>query len=272
MVVREDLTHPQQVVQACHAVIEAVQSTPPETDKHPNVIICAVRDERRLLSLAARLARKGIAFQVFSEPDMDGQRTALATEVVYGDRRRAFRNLRLLCSQDEDKGENTMETQAKKQETATEQGIYKTRWGHVAYSYNDYLKLKKLHKIWFKALRNAAKWKRWVRKAAHNRLLRRTLRDADGRIIGREVIGAAPEPRICDLFSRKLVDGDRKPIIDEHNKYGWFMGWIKTDDTVAVEYRKAKHPKAEADGVEKAGLTGPEIDAMLAAAEGWLEG
>lgn len=269
MAVREDLTHPQQVVQACHAVIEAVQSTPPETDETPNVIVCAVSDERRLLSLAARLAREGIAFQVFSEPDMDGQRTALATEVVRGTRRRAFRNLRLLRAQ-EDKGGNTMETQ--KQETATEQGTFETRWGHVAYSYEDYLKLKKLHKIWFRALRSAAVWKRWVRKAPHNRLSRRTLRDAEGRRIGREVIGPTTEPRTCELFSRKLVDVDRKPIVDDRNKCGWFMGWIKTDDAVAVEYRKAKHPKADAGEVGKAGLTGPEIDSMLAAAEEWLAG
>jgi len=69
-----------------------------------------------------------------------------------------------------------------------------------------------------------------------------------------------------------LVDTDRKPLIGEHNKYGWFMGWIRTDDTVAVEYRKAKHPKTEAADVERAGLTGPEIDAMLADAEEWLAG
>ncbi len=268
--VREDLTHPQQVVQACHAVIEAVQSTPPETDETPNVIVCAVSDERQLLGLAARLAREGIAFQVFSEPNMAGQRTALATEAVRGDRRRAFRNLRLLRAQ-EDKGDSTMETQDK-QETAMEQGTFKTKWGHVAYSYENYLKLKRLHKVWFKAIRDAARWKRWVRKAPHNRLSRRTLRDAEGRRIGREVVGPALEPRVCDLFSRKLVNADRKPLVSEYNKYGWFMGWIRTDDTVATEYRKAKHPKADADCVEKAGLTGPEIDAILSAAEEWFAG
>jgi len=177
--VRKDLTHPQQVVQACHAVIEAVKSTPPlETDGHPNVIVCAVRDEQRLISLAGRLARDGIAFRVFEEPDMGGQATALATETLRGDRRRAFRNLQLLSAQ-EDKGGRTMETQAK-QEMTTEQGNYETRWGHVAYSYENYLKLKRLHKIWFRALRAGARWKRWVRKAPHNRLQRRTLRDAEG--------------------------------------------------------------------------------------------
>ena len=267
MAVRKDLTHPQQVVQACHAVIEAVQSTPPETDEHPNVIVCAVRDERRLISLAGRLARDGIAFQVFSEPDMGGQATALATETVRGDRRRAFRNLRLLSADDNDEGEDTMETD--KQDTmeqATEHGTYRTRWGHVAYSYEDYLKLKRLHKIWFRALRAASRWKRWVRKAPHNRVTRRTLRDSDGRKIGREIAGPTPEPRTCDLFSRKLVTNDRKPV------GRWFVGWITTDDTVATEYRKAKHPKSAPEEVEPAGLTSRQIDAMLADAEEWLAG
>ena len=98
MAVRKDLTHPQQVVQACHAVIEAVQSTPPDSDEHPNVIVCAMRDERDLLRLAGRLARAGIAFRVFNEPDMGGQATALATETVRGAGRRAFRHLRLLTA------------------------------------------------------------------------------------------------------------------------------------------------------------------------------
>lgn len=148
-------------------------------------------------------------------------------------------------------------------------GAHETKWGYVAYGYEDYLKLKRLHKIWFMALRDAARWKRWVRKAPHNRVLRRILRDAEGRKIGREIIGPAPEPRICDLFSRKRVDTDRKPI---DNEYGWFMGWIKTDDTIAKEYRKARHPEPTAAEVEKAGLISPGIDAMLEAAEEWLAG
>ena len=96
--VRQDLSHPQQVVQACHAVIETVSQsrTPPEP--HPNVIVCAVRDERRLLGLARRLSQEGIAFRMFSEPDRGGEHTALATETVRGERRRAFRALQLLAA------------------------------------------------------------------------------------------------------------------------------------------------------------------------------
>jgi hypothetical protein len=148
----------------------------------------------------------------------------------------------------------------------TGQNTYETKWGHVAYGYEDYLKLKRLHKIWFKAVRAAARWERWVRKAPHNRLERRTLRDAAGRKIGREVVGPAPEPRVCDLFSRKLVTSDREPV------GRWFVGWVRTDDAVAREYRKARYPKPASDDVEPAAMSGREIDAMLADAEGWLGG
>jgi hypothetical protein len=95
--VRQDLSHPQQVVQACHAVIESVMQTPPQ-GTHPNVIVCAVRDERRLLGLARRLSQEGVAFRVFSEPDRGGECTALATETVRGERRRVFRALQLLAA------------------------------------------------------------------------------------------------------------------------------------------------------------------------------
>lgn len=95
--VRQDLSHPQQVVQACHAVIESTLFSPSKPP-HPNVIVCAVRDERRLLSLAGRLAREGIAFRIFQEPDRGDEYTALATETVRGERRRIFRNLQLLTA------------------------------------------------------------------------------------------------------------------------------------------------------------------------------
>ena len=95
--VRQDLSHPQQVVQACHAVIESTLLSPPKPP-HPNVIVCAVRDERRLVSLAGRLAREGIAFHIFQEPDRGDEYTALATETVRGERRRIFRNLQLLTA------------------------------------------------------------------------------------------------------------------------------------------------------------------------------
>jgi hypothetical protein len=143
--------------------------------------------------------------------------------------------------------------------------VHETRWGWAAYSYDEYLKLKRLHAIYSGALRSGAQWERWVRKAPHNRVQRRTLRDAAGRPIGREVLGPLPEPPTCGAFTRKLVTIDRKPI------GRWFEGWAKTADRgVVAEYRKARRPKPSPGDVEPRGMGGPEIDALLAEAEAWL--
>lgn len=144
-------------------------------------------------------------------------------------------------------------------------GAHKTRWGYVAYGYGEYLKLKRLHAIYFRALVLAARCERWVRKAPHNRVQRRTLRDAARRPIGREVVGPMPEPLTCGAFTKRLVTADRKPV------GRWFEGWAKTSDRgVVAEYRKARRPMPSSGDVEPRGMGGPEIDALLAEAEAWL--
>ena len=143
----------------------------------------------------------------------------------------------------------------------TERKVYETKWGYMAYSYEDYLKLKRLNAIYFKALGQASRWERWVRKAPHNRVRRRTVRDDAGRKIGREIVGPRPEPPVCDMFSRKLTTIDREPI------GRWFEGWIETKDHgIAEEYRKARRPTPTRDDVEAPGLTGEQIDRLLAEA------
>jgi hypothetical protein len=157
------------------------------------------------------------------------------------------------------------EMPAEKMEQAVVGEAHRTRWGWVAYGYGEYIKLKRLHAIYFRALALAARWERWVRKAPHNRVLRRPLRDAARRRIGREVVGPLPEPRTCGTFTRRLVTADRKPV------GRWFAGWAETSDRgVVAEYRKARSPKPSPGDVEPRGMGGPEIDAMLAEAEAWL--
>ena len=95
--VRTDLPHPQQVVQACHAIQEAdrVFPIPAQT---PNVIILSVEDEAQLRSVIQELTAHNIGHAPFREPDMGNQITAVATEPVHGSRRRLFRKHRLLVA------------------------------------------------------------------------------------------------------------------------------------------------------------------------------
>lgn len=141
------------------------------------------------------------------------------------------------------------------------QKAYKTKWGHVAYNYEDYLKLKKLNALYHKAFTQANQWKRWVRKAPHNRVLRRTIRDDQGRKIGSEVLGPRPEPPTSDMFSKKLVTPDRMPI------GRWFEGWIYTKDyDIVEEYRKSRRPMPTRAEVAAPCLTSEQLDKLLAKA------
>lgn len=96
VLVRKDLSPAQQVVQSCHAVADAVRSSLSSDRQHPHLIVCGVRDERRLRRSLDCLRRLGIRCHAFTEPDLDGQLTALATEPVCGDTRRLFRRFQLL--------------------------------------------------------------------------------------------------------------------------------------------------------------------------------
>lgn len=113
VVVRKDLSTPQKAVQACHAVFEAVSAKsfkPPQV--HPNIIICEVPDERRLVQFAEKLEKAGVRCALFQEADRGDEYTSLATEIVYGDRRSLFKNLQLMqerkcaCEMVEDYGKS----------------------------------------------------------------------------------------------------------------------------------------------------------------------
>lgn len=93
-----DLPPVQQVVQACHASMEAARSFLPSGEVHPNVIVCGLPDEQALTLCVAHLAHLGVRHRTFCEPDLGGQRTAIATEPVPRVRKRLFRKYRLLGS------------------------------------------------------------------------------------------------------------------------------------------------------------------------------
>ena len=94
VIVRQDLTPPQQAVQGIHAAFSVARqfSVPP----HEYVVLCAVRNEQQLLRWQAKITQAGIAVCAFREPDLDNTLTAIATEPVCGEDRRLFRQLQLV--------------------------------------------------------------------------------------------------------------------------------------------------------------------------------
>lgn len=132
--------------------------------------------------------------------------------------------------------------------------VFETKWGFVAYSYEDYKKLKQLNKIFYKARTHAARWNRWARKDEHNRVEKKWLRNEEGQKIGFEVIGPLNEPVVCPLFSKK---------------HRWFDQYV-TDKAVEVEYRNSHRPVLNEEDVIERGFSSSDIDKLLEQAEEWL--
>ncbi len=96
--VRKDLSHPQQVVQASHACIEATKAYLDPQLEHPHLVVVGVNDESRLFKTASKLDKIGIRYKTFIEPDRDDEATAIATEPIFDDARHHFKNYTLLGS------------------------------------------------------------------------------------------------------------------------------------------------------------------------------
>jgi hypothetical protein len=64
--------------------------------------------------------------------------------------------------------------------------------------------LKELNKLWLKAQRQAAAWRRWYRKLPHNRTRRPRLRDEHGWLIGYGPPEPMPEPELHPCFCEKV--------------------------------------------------------------------
>lgn len=88
VLVRQDIPLHQQMVQACHAALEAgfAFDAPATTS---SLIVCSVPDREALIAAKERLARYGIRSEIFFEPDWDMGFSALASEPIL-DRKQRF--------------------------------------------------------------------------------------------------------------------------------------------------------------------------------------
>jgi hypothetical protein len=98
--------------------------------------------------------------------------------------------------------------------------------------------LKELNKLWVKAQRQAAAWRRWYRKLPHNRVRRRRLRDEQGRPIGHGPPEPVPEPALPSGFCRKV-----------ELPSGRFEVRL-LDGSVPAAYRLARYPRRTPEEVE----------------------
>ena len=98
MFVNETLSHPQRVVQSCHACIEASRHFIPPGDNTHNLVVIGIKGESRLQEARLKLDQLGVRHRPFYEPDLGDQLTAIATEPLPEDApvRRALRRYQLL--------------------------------------------------------------------------------------------------------------------------------------------------------------------------------
>lgn len=97
VVVRADIPLRHQVVQACHASIcVARDKLISDDEEHPSLVVLTVPNQAALIETSCKLSNLGITHRTFFEADMDDQPTALATEPITSDQRKAFSNYPLL--------------------------------------------------------------------------------------------------------------------------------------------------------------------------------
>jgi hypothetical protein len=149
--------------------------------------------------------------------------------------------------------------------------VFQSRWGVHPCSYETYRKLKLLNHLYLRAVRLAHAWGRWKRKDPHNRVVRRRIRDSEGKIVGYEPPVPLPEPKVCLVFSRpefvkrhldKKGDFVREGFMDER---------VVTDDFgIIADYASARRPAAEPAQIQPLRLNAAEIDALFEKARCWL--
>ena len=93
--IREDLSKPQQIVQASHAAHEAGHDFG-KADGSTHIVLIGLPSQSKLLQTAEHLSTHDIPFKMFYEPDDDAGYTAIATQPLCGDQRKPLRKFRLL--------------------------------------------------------------------------------------------------------------------------------------------------------------------------------
>ena len=97
IITRKDLTFPQKAVQSSHAAIEAAHAFyDPQVIDHPHIVLSELPSELHLLKLIDKLSAENLRLIIWREPDLNNEITAIATEPIFGAKRKLFRRLQLL--------------------------------------------------------------------------------------------------------------------------------------------------------------------------------
>jgi hypothetical protein len=143
--------------------------------------------------------------------------------------------------------------------------VHQLRWGWHPCDYATFRLLKRLNRACEEARRQFAAWQRWHRKMPHNRVVRRWLRDGQGRRIGCEIVAPRPEPPLSPLFCvRRLTPSfwgqDGKPL-----KEARLVEEVVFDDLgIPTAYRTARKPASSPEMVQPLSLAVEELQRLAA--------
>lgn len=93
--VRKDISIPQQIVQAAHAVDELNKKHLHEPGNY--MVLCDAEDEASLLKVSEWLCHHDIKHEMFYEPDLNSY-TAIATKPLRGAERQPLKKFKTYCA------------------------------------------------------------------------------------------------------------------------------------------------------------------------------
>jgi hypothetical protein len=150
--------------------------------------------------------------------------------------------------------------------------MFQSRWGFHPCDYSTYRKLKLLHHVYQKALRLAHAWARWKRKDPHNRVMRRRIRNSKGQTIGYEPPVPLAEPRICPIFTQKVLENRHVDKKGTFFRDGFLEEKVVTDDLgIAEDFAGARRVVRETSEVRPLHISVEAIDAFYEQARSWME-
>jgi hypothetical protein len=145
--------------------------------------------------------------------------------------------------------------------TTQEQSTFLSRWGFHPVDHETYLKLKRLKKLFWEAVRTHGRYERWERKRPENRFY---WEKKEYGVKRKRSDRPIPEPVTCPVFWRENSehwDAEAKK---------WRKPLTPIDDRgVLAAFQLARMPVKNATDVKPIALSVKEIDEMLAEAEKW---
>jgi len=112
------------------------------------------------------------------------------------------------------------------------QEIHKSRWGYHPCDYHTFVKLKEIHKYFWKTVRDSHRWKRWDRKTVYQ---------------------SPNEPKVCPYF------------LKGKHKHPFYLDW-----TIREDYQNARYARGKVENVKPLSMTPEEIGELVVKVRAWF--